>query len=160
MQAHMGEERNEWMNRMREALKKKWEQLTRQLKSSICILPLLIYGTDTWYLTKELKRKLRSVQRIEGKNALGYLERYEARNLNVRTKKGWRCFTTPFKKLTWAINIVPATDNRRTKRVTKLTSKNCKGCLGRQRIINWRDETGTFTEARWSTLDLWPAADY
>ncbi len=42
-----------------------------------CILPVLTYGSETWRLTKELERKLRSAKRGREKNAGYNMERQE-----------------------------------------------------------------------------------
>ncbi len=42
---------------------------------NLCILPVLTYGSETWRLTKELERELRSAQRGMERRMLGITRR-------------------------------------------------------------------------------------
>ncbi len=49
-----------------------------------CILPVLTYGSETWRLTKELERKLRSAQRGMERRMLGITLRDKKRTSWIR----------------------------------------------------------------------------
>ncbi len=49
-----------------------------------CILPVLTYGSETWRLTKELEKKLRSAQRGMKKRVLAVTRRDRKRALWIR----------------------------------------------------------------------------
>ncbi len=53
-----------------------------------CILPVLTYGSETWRLTKELERKLRSAQRGMERRMLGTTRVTEWEHRNGRRNQG------------------------------------------------------------------------
>ncbi len=55
-----------------------------------CILLVLTYGSETWRLTKELVRKLRSAQRNREKNAGYKMEKQEKSIMDQGTDEGCR----------------------------------------------------------------------
>ncbi len=118
-----------------------------------CILPVLTYGSETWCLTKELERKLRSAQRGMERKMLGITWRDKKRASWIReqTKVEDILMTIKNKKWTWAGHVMRTCDNRWTMKVTEWQPRNGRRNQGRQRV-RWRDEIRAFTGPRWSSL--------
>ncbi len=79
-----------------------------------CILPVLKYGSETWRLTKELERKLRSAKRGMERRMLGITWRDRKRALWIRkqTKVEDILVTIKNKKWIWAGHVMRKRDNR------------------------------------------------
>ncbi len=120
-----------------------------------CVLPVLTYGSETWHLTKEQERKLRSSQRGMERKMLGVTRRDRKRATWIReqTKVEDILTTIKMREWSWAGHITCRTDNRWTKRVTEWQPRRCERSHCRQRA-RWRDENTTFAGAGWSTLCL------
>ncbi len=118
-----------------------------------CILPVLTYGSETWHLTKEQERKLRSAQRRMERKMFGITWRDMKRTIWIReqTKVEDILMTIEKKKWSWEGHIMRKTDNRWTKRVTEWQPRNSKRSQERQRI-RWRDKIVAFAGIRWSSL--------
>ncbi len=118
-----------------------------------CILQVLTYGAETWRLTKELERKLRSAQRGMEKRMLGITWRGRKRASWIReqTKVEDIPMTIKNKKSTWAGHVMRRRDNRWTTRVTEWQPRIGRRNQGRQRV-RWRDEIRAFAGPRWSSL--------
>ncbi len=99
-----------------------------------CILPVLTYGSETWRLTRELERKLRSAQRGMERRILDitWRDRKRASWIREQTKVEDILMTIKDKKLTWAGNIMRRRDNRWTTRVTVWQPRNGRRNQGRQ----------------------------
>ncbi len=78
-----------------------------------CILPVLTYGSDTWRLTKELERKLKSAQREMERRTLGitWRDRKRASRNREQTKDEDILVTIKKTKYTWA-HVMQRRDNR------------------------------------------------
>ncbi len=118
-----------------------------------CTLPVLTYGSETWRLTKELERKLRSAQRGMERRMLGitWRDRKRASWIREQTKVEDILKTIKNKKWTWAGHIMRRRDNRWTTRVTEWQPRNGRRNQGRQRV-KWTDEIRAFAGANWSSL--------
>ncbi len=83
------------------------------------ILPVLTYGSETWHLTKEQERKLRSAQRGMERKLLGITrrERKRATWMREETKVEDIFMTIRKKKWSRAGHIMRKTDNRWTKKL-------------------------------------------
>ncbi len=99
-----------------------------------CILPVLTYGSETWCLTKELERKLRSAHRGMERRMLGITWRDKKRASWIReqTKVEDFLMTNKNKKWTWAGHIMRRHDNRWIMRVTEWQPRNGRRNQGRQ----------------------------
>ncbi len=86
-----------------------------------CTLPVLTYGAETWRLTKELERKLRSAQRRMERRMLGitWRDRKRASWIRERTKDEDILVTIKKRKWTWAGHVMRRRGNRWTTRVTE-----------------------------------------
>ncbi len=73
-----------------------------------CILPVLMYGSENWRLTKELERKLRSAQRGMERRMLGitWRDRKRASWIREQTKDENILVTIKNKKWTWAEHVM------------------------------------------------------
>ncbi len=118
-----------------------------------CILPVLMYGAETWRLTKELERKLRSAQRGMERRMLGitWRDRKQASWIMEQTKDEGIVVTIKNKKWTWAGYVIRRRDNRWTTRVTEWQPRKGRRNQGRQ-SVTWRDEIRAFAEPSWSSL--------
>ncbi len=103
---------------------------------SECILSVLTYGSETWHLTKEQERKLRSAQRGMERKMLGitWRDRKRATWIWEQTKIEGILMTMKKKKWSWAGHFMRRMDNRWKKRVMKWQLRNSKKSQGRQRI--------------------------
>ncbi len=99
-----------------------------------CIIPVLTYGSETWRLTKQLERKLRSAQRGMERRMLGITWRDKKRASWIReqTKVEDILMTIKNKKWTRAGHIMRRLDNRWTTRVTEWQLRNGRRNQGRQ----------------------------
>ncbi len=81
-----------------------------------CILPVLTYGSETWRLTKELERKLKSAQKGMERRMLGitWRDRKRASWTREQTKVEDILVTIKNKKWTWAGHVMRRRDNRWT----------------------------------------------
>ncbi len=118
-----------------------------------CILPVLAHGSETWRLTKELERKLRSAQRGMERRMLGITlrDRKRASWIREHTKVEDILVTIKNKKWTWAGHVMRRRDNRWATRVTEWQPRNGRGSQGRQRV-RWRYEIRAFAGPSWSSL--------
>ncbi len=118
-----------------------------------CILTVLTYGSETWRLTKELERKLRSAQRGMERRMLSitWRDRKRASWTREQTKVEDILVTVKNKKWTWAGHVMRRRDNRWTARVTEWQPMNGRRNQGRQRV-RWRDEISAFAGPSWSSL--------
>ncbi len=118
-----------------------------------CILLILTNGPETWHLTKELERKLRSAQRGMVRRMLGitWKDKERASWIREQTKVEDILMTIKNKKWTWAGHVMHRCDNRWTTRVTEWQPWNCRRNQGRQRV-RWRDEITAFAGPSWSSL--------
>ncbi len=118
-----------------------------------CILPVLTYGSETWRLTKELERKLRSAQRGMERRMLGITlrDRKQASWNREQTKVEDILMTIKNKKWIWGGHIMRRRDNRWTTRVTEWQPRNGRRNQGRQRV-RWRDEIRAFAGPSWGSL--------
>ncbi len=84
-----------------------------------CILPVLTYEVETWRLTKELERKLRSGQRGMARLMVGITRRDRKRALWIWEQKKVEDILMTIKNVgwTWAGYIMSRCDNRWTTRV-------------------------------------------
>ncbi len=112
-----------------------------------CILPVLTYGSETWRLSKELKKKLRSAQRGMERRMLGitWKDRKRASWIMEQTKVEDFLVTIKNKKWTWAGHVMRRRDNRWTTRVTEWQPGNGRRSQGRLRV-RWRDEIRAFAD--------------
>ncbi len=117
------------------------------------ILPVLTYGSETWRLSKELERKLRSAQRGMERRMLGitWRDREQASWIREQTKVKGILMTIKNKKWIWAGHIMWRRDNRFTTRATEWQPRNGRWNQARQRVT-WRDEIKGFPRRSWSSL--------
>ncbi len=95
-----------------------------------CIFPVLTCGTETWHLTKEQKRKLRSAKRGMERKMLGitWRDRKRATWIGEQTKDD-NIIMTIKKKWSWLGHIISRTDNK----VTEWQPRNYKKRQSRQK---------------------------
>ena len=115
-----------------------------------CILPTMTYGCQTWIITKEYMKKIRTAQRA-----------MERKMLNIQLKDKIKC--TEIREKTKVIGIVKyisqmkaklaghtarQKDNRWTIRTTDWTPRDMKRSRGRQ-ARRWRDDLDQFFGKTW-----------
>ena len=118
-----------------------------------CVLPVIIYGSETWSITKHLERKLRSAQRGMERIMLGITWRDKKRASWIRDQTKVEDILTTIKKRkwSWAGHIYRREDNRWTTRATEWDPRDGIRGRGRQRT-RWRDEIRRFAGVGWNRL--------
>ena len=114
--------------------------LKRQVYHS-CVLPAMIYGAETWTLTKQAQKKLAAAQTKMERSMLNIT--YKDRKTNIwvreRTKVIDIINTMRKRKWSWAGHINCLKDNRWTSRVTTWRPYDKKRRQGRP-VKRWRDD--------------------
>ena len=116
-----------------------------------CVLPVLIYGSETWSITKGLERKLRSAQRGMERIMLGitWKDKKTASWIRNQTRVEDILSSIKRRKWTWAGHVYRRNDNRWTKAATEWQPRD--GARGRGRpITRWRDEIRKFAGLGWN----------
>ncbi|GBP19570.1 Putative uncharacterized transposon-derived protein F52C9.6 [Eumeta japonica] len=67
----------------------------------ICILPVLIYGSQTWAITKNITNRITICQRSMERSILGVKKRDRLRNINIRKKTKVQDASLKIKRLKW-----------------------------------------------------------
>ena len=106
-----------------------------------CILTAMTYGAETWTLTSELERRLRSTQRAMERSILNISLRERIRHTEIRKKTKVKDIIklSYQKKWKWAGHLARREDNRWTKRVTEWIPRNGRRSRGRQKK-RWYDD--------------------
>ena len=118
-----------------------------------CILPAMIYGCETWKLTKVIENKLRSAQRAMERSMLGITLKDRKRASWVRDQTKVKDIIVAIKeqKWKWAGQIARREDGRWSKSVTEWTPRDGKRGRGRP-DRRWRDEIESFAGVTWQRL--------
>ncbi len=100
-----------------------------------CVLLVLTYWSETWHVTKELERKLRSAQRgMERRmTSITWRDKKRASWIREETKVEDILMTIKKKKWTWAGYVMHRCDTRWTTRVTEWQPRNGERNQGRQK---------------------------
>ncbi len=98
-----------------------------------CILPVLTYGSETWRLTKELERKLRSAQRGMNRRMLGitWRDRKQASGIREETKLEDIVITIKNKNFILAGHVMRRHDDRCSRKVQEWQPRNGRRNQGR-----------------------------
>ena len=117
------------------------------------IMPVMIYGSETWPLKKSLTDRLAVAQRKMERIMLGITLRDRKQNKWIREQTGIEDIVTTIKesKHRWAGHIARLTDNRWTKRTTEWTPRNYRRRRGRPRV-RWRDDLTRNLGPTWARL--------
>ena len=104
------------------------------------VLPVMVYGSETWELKKAHMELLSVAQRKMERIMLGITLRDHKRNTWIRHQTGVNDIIDVIKKGIhgWAGHIARFKDNRWTKRVTEWTPREWKRRQGRPKT-RWRD---------------------
>ena len=120
------------------------------------VLPVIIYGSETWSVTKRLEQKLRTAQRGMERIMLGitWKDKKRASWIRQQTKVEDILCAIKKRKWTWAGHIYRRTDNRWTKLATEWEPRDGARHRGRP-IMRWRDEIRKSAGLGWNrrTLD-------
>ena len=116
-----------------------------------CIIPTLIYGCQTWTLTKELVYKIEVCQRKMERKILGIRQIEKVPNKTIREKTGVDDILEVLTKTRWqwAGHVARMKDNRWTIRCTEWQVRNGRRSRGRPRR-RWRDDLQQWQGATWS----------
>ena len=108
----------------------------------------MIYGCETWNMTKAMERRIAATQRKMERSMLGV--NWEDRKTNewIRSQTKVRDLSEIVKvikerKWTWAGHISRMTDKRWTKSITEWKPMDGKRTRGRP-MKRWRDEIDTY----------------
>ena len=106
-----------------------------------CILPVMLYGAQTWTLNKHEKNMLSICQRKMERKLLGVSLMDKIRNTIIRDKSKIKDVikTADCIKWKWGGHIIRLTDDRWTHRVTIWDQRRGKRSVGRQRT-RWEDD--------------------
>ncbi len=98
------------------------------------ILQVLPYGSETWRVTKELEKKLRSAQRGMERGMMGitWRNRKRASWIREKTKVEDILMTMKRKKWTWALHVIRRRDNMDYE-CNRVPTRDGTRNLGRQR---------------------------
>ena len=118
-----------------------------------CILPVLLYGCETWKTTKKLRTKLQVTQRAMERTMLGITRRDRKRNSWIREKTGVRCVLRTAAKLkwSWAGHVARQIDERWTKATTEWHPRDGTRRRGRQKT-RWEDSIRKTVGVAWKRL--------
>ena len=118
-----------------------------------CILPTMIYGSETWKLTKTMTNKLRSAQRAMERSMLGVTLRDKKRATWIREQTKVKDILEAIKeqKWRWAGHVARREDNRWSKRLTDWTPRDGKRSRKRP-DTRWRDEIEKTAGVTWQRL--------
>lgn len=120
-----------------------------------CVLPAMVYGSETWTLTAKMIQKLQTAQRSMERYMLGITKRERKRINWIRDQTGVIDVICHIKlqKWRWAGHVARTSDNRWTKRLLEWRPRDARRPQGRPRQ-RWRDEIVRFGGARWMSLAL------
>lgn len=144
---------------MKELMKGNLSLSLKRRLIDMCILPILIYGTQTWALPKALKSKLKICQRAMERSILGVTRMDRIRNTTLRSKTGIVDVGRKAAKLKWdwAGHVCRMHRERWANVATKWHPRGGRRGRGRPRI-RWSDDLRTFNR-KWSekanNRDLW-----
>ena len=106
-----------------------------------CTMPTLIYGVQTWALTKSQAKKLQTTQRIMERSIMGIKksERIPSTHIRKLTKTDDVTYVVRKMKARYAGHVARQDNSRWSKKVTEWTPYDEKRGRGRP-ITRWRDE--------------------
>ena len=110
-----------------------------------CVLTTIVYGAETWKMTKEMTQKLVTTQRAMERKMLHLSLKDKIRHTEIRKKTKVQDIMTKIKaaKWKWAGHVIRTNDNRWTKRMTEWQPRNGKRKRGRQKR-RWRDDITSY----------------
>jgi hypothetical protein len=117
-----------------------------------CILPVLMYGSQTWALTKATISKLACSQRAMERSMLGVRKSDRLRNAEIRRKTKVQDISTKVRRLKWkwAGHIIRGAD-KWSKRVTQWYPREGKRKKGRPQK-RWEDDIRQVAGCTWSRV--------
>lgn len=138
---------------LREVMKdKKIHIKTKSKLFNTCILPILIYGSQTWAITKNTTSKFDICQRAMERSMLGVKRRERKRNTNIRKKTKVQDATLKIKRLKWkwSGHMIRGKD-KWSKIVTQWYPREGKRKRGRQQK-RWDDDIRQVAGITWSRV--------
>ena len=125
-----------------------------------CVLPVMMYGCETWTLNAQTTQRLRVTQRAMERCMLGITRRDRKRNewIRAQTKVEDVIKTAKKMKWRWAGHIARRTDGRWTTNVLQWIPREKKRPRRRPNV-RWVDEIKRFSGATWMRIsadrDMW-----
>ena len=118
-----------------------------------CILPTMIYGSETWSLSETKLKELTIAQRKMERMMLGVTLRDKMKTEDIRRKTQVKDIIRAVKeaKHRWAGQIASRTDNRWTLRVSEWYPRGCKRPRARP-CTRWSEPLRKMFGAAWSKL--------
>ena len=119
-----------------------------------CIIPTMIYASETWTFTKHMKTRTKITQNAMERSMLGITRRDRWKNEFIRSKTGVEDIITYMKKAEWrwAGHLARrAEDDRWSKRCTGWTPRMGKRLQGRP-TDKWNKEIVVTGRATWTRL--------
>ena len=129
---------------------------TTQLKREVmdkCILPVLLYGSQTWSLTRKERESIMICQRKMERKILNIKLSDKIPNKEIRRRTGIKDADTAGKELKWkwAGHVVRRNFDRWTHRVTAWDPRIGKRRRGRQ-TTRWSDDLRKTFGQQWTTV--------
>lgn len=145
---------------LKEILKGDYSINMKKIVFDTCLLPCLLYASQTWIFTKKVKQKITTTQRAMERSILGLRKIHKIKNEKIRQRTKLTDAVTHALRIKWqwAGHISRFTDNRWTFQSTKWTGPRGKRNVGRP-IRRWTDDILEYTGKDWFMIgrnrELW-----
>lgn len=134
-------------------MKGNYEMQLKKLIFDSCVLPVVLYGSQTWSLTKAQANKVNIWQRAIERSVLKIRKKDKVRCTKIRGQTNFRDanLSIQIQKWKWAGHLMRYTDERWARRLTDWTPYNWKRSRGRQ-PTRWRDVFKNFVGHNWTRI--------
>jgi hypothetical protein len=134
----------------RDILKSKMPMCLKRKVYNQCIQPAMIYGCQTWAVTKRMQDRLKTTQRSMERAMIGVTKRDHRTNEWVRQQTGVQDIIVRIKQLKWqwAGHVARITDNRWTRAVTEWLPLDQKRKKARPKV-RWEDDIKKYIGVTW-----------
>jgi endonuclease/exonuclease/phosphatase family metal-dependent hydrolase len=134
----------------RDILKSKMPMCLKRKVYNQCIQPAMIYGCQTWAITKRMQDRLKTTQRSMERAMIGVSKRDHRTNEWVRQQTGVQDIIVRIKQLKWqwAGHVARITDNRWTRSVTEWLPLDQKRKKARPKV-RWEDDIKKYIGVTW-----------
>jgi Reverse transcriptase (RNA-dependent DNA polymerase) len=134
----------------RDILKSKMPMCLKRKVYNQCIQPAMIYGCQTWAVTKRMQDRLKTTQRSMERAMIGVTKRDHRTNEWVRQQTGVQDIIVRIKQLKWqwAGHVARTIDNRWTRAVTEWLPLDQKRKKARPKV-RWEDDIKKYIGVTW-----------
>ncbi|XP_023946281.2 LINE-1 reverse transcriptase homolog [Bicyclus anynana] len=137
----------------KEILKGNYDSNMKKTIMDTCILPCLIYGSQTWTFTNKISNKIRTCQRAMERSMLHLRKIQKTRSQEIRKKTKLTDALHQALKLkwSWAGHVARCSDQRWTIKTTKWIGPQGKRNVGRPQK-RWADDIIATAGKSWMTI--------